>query len=221
MMSMTQLELPKRFSHGGARPGAGRPRTGAHSLPHVAREELDRRHPVHVTLRLVSGLPSLRSKRFFGVVEAALRAGASRFGFSLVHYAVLRNHLHLIVEAEDKRSLSRGMQGLQIRLAYRLNQALGRAGRVFADRYHAHVLRSPTETRRALAYVLNNAKKHMRQAGQAVSKGWTDPCSTARLFFQDRASGVSINRGLRAARTWLLNVGWTLKGAITPATVPK
>jgi len=134
---------------------------------------------------------------------------------------VLGNHLHLIAEAEDKRALSRGMQGLQIRLARRLNKALGRAGRVFADRYHAHVLRTPTETRRALAYVFNNAKKHMRQAGRAVAKGWVDPCSTAGRFFADRSAGIAVNRGLRAARTWLLNAGWALKGAITPATVPK
>lgn len=32
---------------------------------------------------------------------------------------------------------ARGMQGLQIRLARRLNKALGRAGSVFADRYYA------------------------------------------------------------------------------------
>ena len=176
---------------------------------------------MHVTLRVVTGLPSLRSDRLYAVVEAALRAGAERFGFSLVHHSVQGNHLHLIAEAEDARALSRGLQGLQVRIARRLNKALSRAGRVFSDRYHAHVLRTPREVRHALAYVLNNAKKHLRQAGRVVSRGWVDSCSTAGRFFADRASAVAVNRGLRAARTWLLNVGWALKGTITPATVPK
>ena len=39
-------------------------------------------------------------------------AGAARFGFRLVHYAVMGNHVHLIVEAPDRRALWRGMQGL-------------------------------------------------------------------------------------------------------------
>ena len=58
----------------------------------------------------------------------AFRAGAKRFGFRLVHYAILTNHLHFIVEAKDRQALSRGMQGLLIRIARRLNnESTGRA----------------------------------------------------------------------------------------------
>ena len=32
-------------------------------------------------------------------------------GFRLVHYAVMGNHVHLIVEAADRVKLARGMQG--------------------------------------------------------------------------------------------------------------
>ena len=35
----------------------------------------------------------------------------------LTHFAVLGNHLHLVVEAEDSGALARGMQGLGVRLA--------------------------------------------------------------------------------------------------------
>ena len=190
-------------------------------MSHARRPEVDARHPVHVTLRLVRGLPNLRTKRLRRVVEAALMAGGARFGMSLVHYSVQSNHVHLLVEVEGKRALSRGMQGLQIRLARRLNAALQRAGQVFADRYHAHVLTTPTEVRNALAYVLNNAKKHLRQVGRRVSAQWVDPCSTAGRFFADRAVGRRVNQGLGAARTWLMNVGWALRGPVTPAMVPK
>ena len=81
--SNTQLSLELR-SWGGARKGAGRPRK-TRELPHRARPELNGRHPVHVTLRLVDGLPSLRTSSTFRVVREQLEAGASRFGFRLVH----------------------------------------------------------------------------------------------------------------------------------------
>ena len=125
-----------------------------------------------------------------------------------------RNHLHLLVEAEDKHALRRGLVGLQVRLAKAINRIARRAGRVFVDRYHAEVLSTPRQVRNALVYVLNNAKKHARQVGRTLPAGWVDPCSTARSFFVD-------GRGLQAARTWLLGVGWKKRGRIAPDHVPK
>jgi hypothetical protein len=57
------LPPPKtKFRHGGARAGAGRPakkRKPGDPLPHVARPKLDRHKPMHVTLRIARGVPSL------------------------------------------------------------------------------------------------------------------------------------------------------------------
>ena len=55
-------------------------------------------------------------------------------------------------------------------------------GRFFGDRYHARVLRSPLEVKRALAYVLNNARRHAAQRGARMARGWLDPYSSARAF---------------------------------------
>src|SRR6185503_8845625 len=68
--------------------------------------------------------------------------------------------LHLIVEAEDERSLSRWMKGLAVRLARALNRIWRRVGNVFPDRYHARSLTNPRAVRTALVYVLGNARKH-------------------------------------------------------------
>ena len=51
------------------------------------------------------------------------------------------------------------MQGLLIRIAKGLNRLWKRKGRVFGDRFHG-ALKTPREVRNALAYVLNNARKH-------------------------------------------------------------
>ena len=63
-------------------------------------------------------------------------------------------------EAEGTIGLSRGMQGLNVRMAIAINRLMGRRGKVFADRYHSVVLRTPTQTANALHYVLNNRQHH-------------------------------------------------------------
>ena len=146
---------------GGARQGAGRKRATARSnVSHLKRAPLDANHPVLVTMRVRRDVPNLRTQRPMAGVRLAFAGGRRRFGFRLVHFSVQGNHLHLIVEAADKRALSRGMQGLAIRLARRVNGALGRTGGMFADRYHARALGTPREVRNALAYVLLNRQRH-------------------------------------------------------------
>ena len=45
-------------------------------------------------------------------------------GFRVVHFSIQHDHLHLIVEAEDKPTLSSGVRSLVIRFAKRLNQRI-------------------------------------------------------------------------------------------------
>ena len=73
--------------------------------------------------------------------------------------------MHLLVEADSERSLSRGMNGLGVRVARGLNRVMRRRGRVLDDRYHGHILRTPTEVRRARSYLLQNARKHIGLVG--------------------------------------------------------
>ena len=110
------------------------------------------------------GVWNLRTRRCFTALARAFWGGANRFGFRLVHYSVQGNHVHLLVEAQDERSLSRGMNGLGVRVARGLNRVMGRRGKVLDDRYHGHILRTPTEVRRARAYLLQNARKHYGRA---------------------------------------------------------
>src|SRR6185503_20762307 len=88
----------------------------------------------------------------------------------------------LIVEARDPRELARALQGLCIRMAKGLNRVMGRKGTVFADRYHARSLATPTEVRRALVYVLGNGRKHLTRVGHRLPSSWLDPFSSAAWF---------------------------------------
>jgi putative transposase len=121
---------------GGARAGAGRPFGGNQS--HVARPELVTGLPVLVAMHFASP-PDRRL-----VLEAA-RMGAEGDGFRLIELALEDRIAHLLVEAADKRALSRGMQGLTIRMARALNRGAGEKGTVFPEHYRARQLESTGE----------------------------------------------------------------------------
>jgi hypothetical protein len=141
--------------------------------------------------------------------------------FRVVHFSLLGDHLHLIVEADDKVALSAGMQGLTVRVAKALNRMMGRRGAVFADRYHAHVLRTPAEVRNALADVLLNHQSHMLRIGARAQGGRTDRYSSAATFdgwsdgIEPEAPTVTA-----PARSWLLRAGWRRRGLLSPDEAP-
>jgi len=166
-------------------------------------------------MRAREGLPSFREDRLlFEGIERSI-GSSEKPGFRVVHFSVQSNHLHLIVEAEDEQALSRGMQGLTIRMALAAHRALGHGGTIFSDRYHAHQLRTPRETRAALLYVLQNWAKHGKggnydSASSAVwFDGWTKPPRPP--------IGPPI---VAAARTWLVRVGWRRHGLLRPGERP-
>jgi len=64
------------------------------------------------------------------------------------------------------------MQGLGIRMAKALNRVAERRGSVFADRYHARILRSPTQVKHPVLYVLRNHEHHFGAHAQGATSTW-------------------------------------------------
>jgi len=184
-----QVEMAFR-THGGKRRGAGRkPKTPRPGGRHAARPELDHRHPVHVTIRVVRSIDGLRRRDLYVAVRHATIVSAKREDFRIVHMSIQRDHLHLIVEAEGKGALSRGVQGFSISTARQINKAItarggeSRTGQVIADRFHARALASPRAVRNALAYLLNNWRHHGEDRA-SFARAWSvDPFSSGALFF--------------------------------------
>jgi REP element-mobilizing transposase RayT len=162
---------------------------------------------VHVTLRAKNGLPSLRSDRVYRNLQRAL-AKASRDPFRVVHFSVQTDHIHLIVEADERLALIRGVQGLAVRSARAINRSVGRRGQVWPERYHARAMETPSETRRGLVYVLLNFRKHLR-AAPAI-----DPRSSGAWFDGWRRCPAPPKEAapVRPARTWLITIGWRRAG---------
>jgi REP element-mobilizing transposase RayT len=275
---------------GGARPGAGRPPKGKRAgAPHKARPALKRWQPVHVVLRVVDDMGSLRKRHMYKAVREASIAVAKRElnyvedgAFRIVHISIQRNHVHLLVEADHKMALSRGLQSFEISAAkhlnravsiarikradshshardhgrsrngdadpspvrgqarafsvtaakrvLRANRALRRRGAVFPDRFHEEIISTPKQARNALAYVLNNWRKHSEDRVDFAKTWNVDPYSTG-VYFDgwkelERATVMWEVREtyqplvVYLPKTWLLRVGWRKHGLIPFDYVP-
>jgi REP element-mobilizing transposase RayT len=207
----SQLPLPFR-PWGGRRVGAGRKPTGSRAgVPHRARAKLSKHTPVHVTVKLERGLPSLRAQFVSSRVRRLLiRAQGEQF--RVVHWSLQTDHVHLIVEAQNKHALSRSMAKLNTGLAKLLNRIALRRGPVLRERYHDRQLRTPRETHHTLRYVLNNAHKHR------VLMAGLDPLSSAPMFdgwSQADHPPAPPDGSARPPQTWLLRIGWRRHGLIS------
>jgi REP element-mobilizing transposase RayT len=168
-----------------------------------------------VTLRLVEGAPSLAREWLMKIIRAAIRE-SHKDAFRVVHFNVLSNHLHLITEALNTDALSRGVQGFEVRLVKRLNSALKRRGKMFAHRFHARYLKTPTEVRNCLRYVLLNRKHH--DAEKKFARLWIDPHSSAAWFdgwSEPIRANVDMAPPTAAPKEWLLRVGWRRLGLLS------
>ena len=198
------------------------------------REEFRAGEPIHVVLRCAKRVGSLRRLHLYAAVRRATLAVSKRTDCRIVHVSLQGSHLHLIVEASDRLALARGMQAFQISAAQQINRQLSRRtrakvrGTVFLDRYHAVVLRKPRQVRNALAYVLNNWRRHgEHEVGEA--RGWQiDRFSSALGFdgWKERQHRPFVPPddyeplAVRAAKTWLLTTGWRRHGLISVLEVP-
>jgi REP element-mobilizing transposase RayT len=244
-VSCAQVE--ELFRHGGKRKGAGRkPKAGRAGARHKTRPVLKSRFPVHVVLRVAPKVGSLRKRLMYRAIRLATIAVAMRElaydevkgAFRIVHISIQRTHVHLLVEADNKLALSRGMQSFQISAAKHINAAYTvqmrlterRRGSVFPDRFHQEIITSPHQARRALAYVLNNWRKH-REDRASFARTWNvDPYSSGLQFDGWKQLEAAESRwlgrdGYQALvvylpHTWLLGVGWRKHGTLSLSEVP-
>jgi REP element-mobilizing transposase RayT len=176
---------------------------------------------VQVTLKMRPDVVNLRRDDVFEKIETALRTGAQRDDGKVCDFSVLGDHLHFIVDAANNKALTSVVSSVAIRVAKQINKLTGRKGRVFNDRYHSRVLRSPSEVRASRHYILNNFRKHLAErlatertqpqaahicvtpkhldvARQILAMPeWIDPYSSAGL----RRKGVEWPNGI----SWLLS----------------
>ncbi|HEY8076953.1 MAG TPA: transposase [Labilithrix sp.] len=205
-------------------------------MRHGKRPKLSVHTPVLVTMRTRFITSILREQTIFRIVRAQI-AKVSRGETRVVHFSVQRDHIHLIVEAPDRLTLARRIQGLASGVARLVNGALGRRGLGFWNgRYDREDLRSPREVRNRLVYVLMNFRKHGADEAGTPTRildpfssalwldGW-DPRAApwlVRLRMSSLLAGMARSEiPVRRPRAWLLRTGWKRHGLVLPTESPR
>jgi REP element-mobilizing transposase RayT len=234
---------------GGKRKRAGRKQVNERkSQPHRTRDAVTPNMAILVTLRVAQSVRRMRRRDAYRAIRRAMLVVLARIDFRIVHLSIQANHVHLLVEADSKLALARGMQAFQISAARRLNavdidgSGRVRRGSVFPDRYHEEIVTNPTHARHALSYVLNNWRKHKEDRVPATKAWVLDPYSTARSFIGWIERVECVDRGeaerwfaravspvpeelealpISAPHSWLLREGWKLGGNVSVFEAPQ
>lgn len=174
----------------------------------------------------------MRAQRVAAVVIAEI-ARASEKGLRVLHHSVQDDHLHLIAEADDGKSLSRGVQRLASRVAMAVNALVGRRGKFWKERHHRRDLATPRQFRNALVYVTMNFRKHAPAAEKArrgrgreldvmSSAIWLDDWKSDAFRARVRESRARAGPRITALPvTWIARVGWKRHGLIDARESPR
>lgn len=141
----------ERRTWGGGRAGAGRrPRHGGVGGDHSPRPSVNPKHPLLITNRVMPDVDLDEAEAWEAIEAAVTEANEATAGFEVERISAEGPDLLLLVRARNKSSLTKGMQGLSIRVARGLNRVLDREGRVFMDRYRAQPLKTRAAVKTAL-----------------------------------------------------------------------
>ncbi len=219
---MKQLSLVKirKVKHGVK---LGRPVT-THTGGRQRRTHFSSKNPLHLVFRLREGLPNLRTRKGAQIVKNAI-LGAQACGLRVVHFSILSNHLHLIVESSSTKAFYGAMKSFCSRMGIHVRR-LGSANLIkkldeqglgiFRGRYYIEEIKTPRQMKHALKYVLLNPAKHFKKAP------YLDMFSSSSLFenwqkligyelkptIQNKILREKLKHFLAPPKFWLTNVGW-------------
>ena len=209
-----QLSFKKVSGWGGKRKGAGR-KNQSGTVAHEKRARVALKHPIHINLKVRPGIVNLRSHGVHKQFKYAIKK-AQAHGLGVSQYSLQDNHIHLICEARNNGALSSGMKSFGSRFGKALAKASGQKKGAFKGRFHLHVLKSPTEVKNALKYVLLNESKHMKSIEfiDEYSSGYSFKHWHKLMRIPDWMEVQLIEARpadwshLAEAKSWLLSEGW-------------
>ena len=111
--------------------------------------------PLHITARGVRRLPIFGDESDYASYAEMLGAATARFEWVVLGFALLPNHVHLVIRLE-RPTLSTGMHWLHSLHARRFNARHGFQGHAFDARFFARAIESEAHLRRVFRYVAVN-----------------------------------------------------------------
>jgi len=119
------------------------------SSPRLCSFDYQGSHAYHLILTIRNRLPLFRNGRLVASCLDCLTASAERYGFEIVAYCFMPDHLHVLVAGSDDAPLIRFVQHVKQATGYRYPQLWQRS-------YYDHVLRNEEAVEDIAHYIWNN-----------------------------------------------------------------
>jgi REP element-mobilizing transposase RayT len=139
--------------------GAGRKAIHDIGIRHVKRAPILRAMPLHLTIKLKKA--QIQNKEILKALKHAILRARLK-GLKIIHFSLEHNHVHLYVECENNDILTKGMIAFGVSLAKKTNKFFKSKGQVYKTRFHLRILRSASEVKNVINYILKNGIKHKR-----------------------------------------------------------
>jgi hypothetical protein len=160
---------------------AGRPAIHDKGIRHTKREAILGPRPLHLTIKLIRA--DIQNKAILKALRHAIFRARLQ-GLRVIHYSLEHDHIHLYAESSDNKILGKAMKALGGSLVKRINKHFLSKGRCYKTRYHLRILRSATEVKNVINYILKNGIKHRR------TKSVIDPYNSALVIHDCRLLGI-------------------------------
>ena len=162
---------------------AGRTAIYDKGIRHTKREEIRRPTPLHLTVKLKKA--DVQNKIILKGLRHAIQRARLQ-GLRIIHYSLEKDHVHLYVESNDNIVLAKGMKAFGVTLVKRINLFFKRKGSCYKTRYHLRLLKSATEVKNVLNYILKNGIKHKR------TQSILDPYNSALVLHDFKILGIKV-----------------------------
>jgi REP element-mobilizing transposase RayT len=139
--------------------GAGRKAMHDKGIRYIKRALISRPMPLHLTIKLKKA--QIQNKVILKALKHAIQR-ARLAKLRIIHFSLEHDHVHLYVECESNVVLTMGMKALGVSFAKKINKHFKSKGQVYKTRFHLRVLKSASEVKNVINYILKNGIKHKR-----------------------------------------------------------
>lgn len=123
--------------------------------------EINRPSPLHLKIKLKKADIKIQNKAILKILRyAILRARLQ--GLKIIHYSLEHDHVHLYMECDDNEILGRSMKAFGVTLVKKMNKYFHKKGSAYKHRYRLRILKSASEVKNVINYILKNGMKHKR-----------------------------------------------------------
>ncbi|RYD33226.1 MAG: hypothetical protein EOP85_20970 [Verrucomicrobiaceae bacterium] len=148
------------------------PDSGPDSLPEAQRNEFHREFTArfHELLDAGQGECLLARAELSGILPEQMISGNGTI-YQIDAWVIMPNHIHALVEPLEKNTLGSILQKWKGAGARRINQAVGRTGRLWQAETFDHIVRSEAQLNHFRKYIAGNPEKAGLRSGYVLGLG--------------------------------------------------